>query len=293
MKIGILSRDRQLYTTKRLLWTVKEIGHDPIFMDTLKISLMVRDTKFEVYYEEENLGQIDVVLGRIGASITDYGLAVIRHFELGGTPVVNSSQSIADSRDKFRSLQVLTKHGIKVPATMLTRSPTMTMRSVDLLGGMPIVLKMLQGTQGIGVMLAENPAAAESILETFWGLGHDIQIQSFIKEANGRDIRALVIDGQVVAAMKRESTTGEFRSNIHRGGEGKLHIMTPEFQETAIKTAEVLGLKVAGIDMLESNEGPVVIEANSSPGFEGLERATHKDVARMILEFLIRFARGP
>jgi len=293
LKIGILSRDRQLYTTKRLLWTVKEIGHDPIFMDTLKISLMVRDTKFEVYYEEENLGQIDVVLGRIGASITDYGLAVIRHFELGGTPVVNSSQSIADSRDKFRSLQVLTKHGIKVPATMLTRSPTMTMRSVDLLGGMPIVLKMLQGTQGIGVMLAENPAAAESILETFWGLGHDIQIQSFIKEANGRDIRALVIDGQVVAAMKRESTTGEFRSNIHRGGEGKLHIMTPEFQETAIKTAEVLGLKVAGIDMLESNEGPVVIEANSSPGFEGLERATHKDVARMILEFLIRFARGP
>jgi ribosomal protein S6--L-glutamate ligase len=175
---------------------------------------------------------------------------------------------------------------------MLTRSPTMTMRSVDLLGGMPIVLKMLQGTQGIGVMLAENPAAAESILETFWGLGHDIQIQSFIKEAKGRDIRALVIDGQVVAAMKRESTTGEFRSNIHRGGEGKPFILPPEFEELSIKTAEVLGLKVAGIDMLESNDGPVVIEANSSPGFEGLERATHKDVARMILEFLIRFARG-
>ncbi len=292
VKIGILSRDRQLYTTKRLLWTVKEIGHDPIFMDTLKLSLMVRDSKFEVFYDEENLGQIDVVLGRIGASITDYGLAVIRHFELGGTPVVNSSQSIADSRDKFRSLQVLTKHGIRVPATMLTRSPTMTMRSVDLLGGMPIVLKMLQGTQGIGVMLAENPSAAESILETFWGLGHDIQIQSFIKEAKGRDIRALVIDGQVVAAMKRESTTGEFRSNIHRGGEGKLFILPHEFEELAIKTAEVLGLKIAGIDMLESHEGPVVIEANSSPGFEGLERATHKDVARMILEFLIRHARG-
>jgi ribosomal protein S6--L-glutamate ligase len=292
VKIGILSRDRQLYTTKRLLWTVKEIGHDPIFLDTLKLSLMVRDRSFEVYYEEENLGQMDVVLGRIGASITDYGLAVIRHFELGGTPVVNSSQSIADSRDKFRSLQVLTKHGIRVPATMLTRSPVMTMRSVDLLGGMPIVLKMLQGTQGIGVMLAENPSAAESILETFWGLGHDIQIQSFIKEAKGRDIRALVIDGQVVAAMTRESATGEFRSNIHRGGEGKLFILPPEFQETAIKTAEVLGLKVAGIDMLESDEGPVVIEANSSPGFEGLERATHKDVARLILEFLVRFARG-
>lgn len=292
MKIGILSRDRQLYTTKRLLWTTKEMGHDPIFMDTLKLSLMVRDTKFEVFYDQENLGQIDVMLGRIGASITDYGLAVIRHFELGGVPVVNSSSSIADSRDKFRSLQVLTKHGVRVPSTMLTRSPVMTIRAADMLGGMPVVLKMLQGTQGIGVMLAENPAAAESILETFWGLGHDIQIQSFIKESKGRDIRALVIDGQVVAAMKRESTTGEFRSNIHRGGEGKLHIMSPEFEETAIKTAEVLGLKVSGIDMLESTDGPVVIEANSSPGFEGLERATHKDVARMIMEFLVRFARG-
>jgi len=292
LKIGILSRDRQLYTTKRLLWTTKEMGHDPIFMDTLKLSLMVRDTKFEVFYDQENLGQIDVMLGRIGASITDYGLAVIRHFELGGVPVVNSSSSIADSRDKFRSLQVLTKHGVRVPSTMLTRSPVMTIRAADMLGGMPVVLKMLQGTQGIGVMLAENPAAAESILETFWGLGHDIQIQSFIKESKGRDIRALVIDGQVVAAMKRESTTGEFRSNIHRGGEGKLHIMSPEFEETAIKTAEVLGLKVSGIDMLESTDGPVVIEANSSPGFEGLERATHKDVARMIMEFLVRFARG-
>lgn len=292
MKVGILSRDKQLYTTKRLLWTTKELGHDPIFMDTLKLSLMVRDTKFEVYYDQENLGQIDVLLGRIGASITDYGLAVIRHFELGGVPVVNSSSSIADSRDKFRSLQVLTKHGVKVPSTMLTRSPVMTMRAADMLGGMPVVLKMLQGTQGIGVMLADNPAAAESILETFWGLGHDIQIQSFIKESKGRDIRALVIDGQVVAAMKRESSTGEFRSNIHRGGEGRLHILTPEFEEIAIKTAEVLGLKVSGIDMLESNDGPVVIEANSSPGFEGLERATHKDVARMILEFLVRYARG-
>jgi len=292
LKVGILSRDKQLYTTKRLLWTTKELGHDPIFMDTLKLSLMVRDTKFEVYYDQENLGQIDVLLGRIGASITDYGLAVIRHFELGGVPVVNSSSSIADSRDKFRSLQVLTKHGVKVPSTMLTRSPVMTMRAADMLGGMPVVLKMLQGTQGIGVMLADNPAAAESILETFWGLGHDIQIQSFIKESKGRDIRALVIDGQVVAAMKRESSTGEFRSNIHRGGEGRLHILTPEFEEIAIKTAEVLGLKVSGIDMLESNDGPVVIEANSSPGFEGLERATHKDVARMILEFLVRYARG-
>jgi ribosomal protein S6--L-glutamate ligase len=292
LKVGILSRDRQLYTTKRLLWTTKELGHDPIFMDTLKVSLMVRDSKFEVYYDQENLGQIDVLLGRIGASITDYGLAVIRHFELGGVPVVNSSSSIADSRDKFRSLQVLTKHGIKVPSTMLTRSPVMTMKAADMLGGMPVVLKMLQGTQGIGVMLADNPAAAESILETFWGLGHDIQIQRFIKESKGRDIRALVIDGQVVAAMKRESSTGEFRSNIHRGGEGHLHILTPEFEEMAIKTAEVLGLKVSGIDLLESNDGPVVIEANSSPGFEGLERATHKDVARMILEFLVRYARG-
>ena len=292
MKIGILSRDRNLYTTKRLLWTVKEIGHDPIFMDTLKLSIMVRDSRFEVYYEEENVGQIDVVLGRIGASITDYGLAVVRHFELGGTPVVNSSQSIADSRDKFRSLQILTKHNIRVPSTMLTRSPVMTMRSIELLGGVPIVLKMLQGTQGIGVMLAETPSMAESILETFWGLGHDIQIQSYIKESKGRDIRALVIDGQVVAAMKREAITGEFRSNIHRGGEGKLHILSPEYEELAIKTAEVLGLKVSGIDMLESHDGPVVLEANSSPGFEGLERATHKDVARMILEFLVRFAHG-
>jgi ribosomal protein S6--L-glutamate ligase len=292
LKICILSRDRQLYTTKRLLWTVKELGHDPIFMDTLKLSLMVQDSRFDVFYEEENVGQMDVVLGRIGASITDYGLAVVRHFELGGVPVVNSSQSIADSRDKFRSLQILTKHGIRVPATTLTRSAAMTMRSIELLGGTPIVLKMLQGTQGIGVMLAETPTMAESILETFWGLGHDIQIQSFIKEAKGRDIRALVIDGQVVAAMRRESTTGEFRSNIHRGGEGKLHTLNPEFEELAIKSAEVLGLKVAGIDMLESNDGPVVIEANSSPGFEGLERATHKDVARLILEFLVRFARG-
>ncbi len=289
LKIGILSRDRRLYTTRRLIWTAKDLGHDPIFIDTLACGLMIDDDKYPVFYEDENMGQVDIVLTRVGTSITDYGLAVVRHFEMRGIPTVNCSHAIADSRDKFRCLQILSRHNVKVPKTVLTRSPAMTLRSVQLLGGPPIILKMISGTQGIGVILADTKEAAESILETFWGLGHDIQIQSFIKESKGRDIRAFVIGDEVVASMIRQSKTGEFRANIHRGGEGKPFELDKVQEEVALKTAKVLGLKIAGIDMLETKEGPVVIEANSSPGFEGLEGATEIDIARKIIEYLVNY----
>ncbi|MEW5760098.1 MAG: RimK family alpha-L-glutamate ligase [Candidatus Thermoplasmatota archaeon] len=289
MKIGILSMERTLYTTRRLIWAAKDLGHEPICMNTLNCSLMVGNGNFRVFHEEEEVGNLGVVLARIGSSITDYGLAVVRHFEFNGIPVINSPDSIANSRDKFRCLQILLKNGINVPETILTRSASMALHSIKLLGGSPVILKMLQGTHGVGVMLVDTPEAAESVLETFWEVGKDIQIQQFIKESKGRDIRALVIGDRVVAAMQRVSK--KFRANIHRDGEGIPIKLTPEQKKIATKSASVLGLKIAGIDMILSNKGTMVLEANSSPGFEGLERATQKDVAKTIISYVVDYAK--
>lgn len=273
--------------------TAGEMGHEAAFINPLKCSLVIDgDNSFRILHKEADVGEVDVVLSRVGASITDYGLAVVRHFEMSNTPVINSSTAISMSRDKFRALQILGRNGIRVPDTILTRSVSMGLKAIEMFGGTPVVLKTIQGTQGIGVMLADSAETVESIVETFWEHGKDIQIQKFIRESRGRDIRAFVIGDEVIAAMQRESTTGEFRANIHRGAEGKKIELTREQEEIALKSARVLGLKIAGIDLLMSRRGPVVVEANSSPGFEGLEAATGADIASRIIEFLVEYARS-
>jgi ribosomal protein S6--L-glutamate ligase len=239
---------------------------------------------------QRHLDDVGVVLPRIGASITEYGRAVVNHFEIMGVPVINSAQAIAQSRDKLRSLQILSQHGIDIPKTVMARTPAQIERALKEVGGPPVVLKLVQGTQGIGVMLAETQAALEAILDTLWGLGQNILIQQFIPESRGRDLRALVVGGRVVAAMRRVARVGEFRSNIHRGGAARVIRLPTAYERAAIASTRVTGLMVAGVDMLESRAGPKVIEVNSSPGFEGLESATGLDIARIILDFALDVA---
>ena len=288
MKLLILSRRRSLYSTRRFVETARAAGHRPMVVDPLNCFL-VCGSRPSVYHKNSHkrLDDADVVLPRIGASITEYGLAVVNHFEILGVPVVNGATAIAQSRDKLRSLQILAQHGIDIPKTVMARAPAQIERALQEIGGPPVVLKLVQGTQGIGVMLAETQSALEAILDTLWGLGQNILIQEFIPESRGRDIRALVVGGEVVASMRRIARVGEFRSNIHRGGEGRLIRLTPDQERVAIEAARVTGLLLAGVDMLESRSGPKVIEINSSPGFEGLESATKKDIARHILDFAV------
>jgi ribosomal protein S6--L-glutamate ligase len=290
LNIGILSRDRNLYTVKRLREAANEAGHRPVFLNILKCALFAQSDKLAIYYNGKKLARLDVVLPRIGTNVTKYGVAVVRHFEEMGTPMVNSSKSILLSRDKFASMQMFARRGIPVPKSVLLRSTNGLEKIITLVDGTPCILKTNMGTQGIGVMLAESPEAAQSILEAVWALSdRDLQIQSFIGESRGKDIRALVVGDEVVAAMERVSMHG-FRSNIHRGALGRLVHLTDEQYEVAIRAARALDLKVAGIDMIITKDGPVVLEANSSPGFEGLEAATEKDVAATIIRFVIEYA---
>ncbi len=232
----------------------------------------------------KRLGDADVLLPRIGASITEYGLAVVSHFEILGVPVVNPAPAIAATRDKLRCLQLLARHGIEIPRTVMARAPAQIERALAEVGGPPVVVKLVQGTQGVGVMLAETQSALEAILDTLWGLGQNILIQEFVPESQGRDIRALVVGDRVVAAMRRIARVGEFRSNLHRGGEGRLVQLSPAYERVALDAARVTGLSLAGVDMLEAHDGPRVIEINSSPGFEGLETATGVDVAGQVMD---------
>jgi ribosomal protein S6--L-glutamate ligase len=290
LNIGILSRDRNLYTVKRLMEAANEAGHRPVFLNIVKCALFAQGDKLAIYYSGKKLARLDVVLPRVGTNITKYGIAVVRHFEEMGTPVVNSSKSIMISRDKFATMQVFARRGIPIPRTVLLRTTSGLDKIINLVGDTPCILKTNMGTQGIGVMLAESPEAAQSILEAVWALSdRDIQIQAFIGESRGKDIRALVVGDEVVAAMERVSTTG-FRSNIHRGALGRLIHLDDEQYEVAIKAARALGLHVAGIDMIATNDGPVVLEGNSSPGFEGLEAATEKDIAATIIRYVIEYA---
>lgn len=290
MNIGILSRDRHLYTVKRLREAANEAGHRPVFLNILKCALCTQTDKLAIYYQGKKLAKLDVVLPRIGTTVTNYGLAVVRHFEEMGTPMVNSSRAIQMSRDKFSTMQLFARRGIPIPKTILLKSITGLEKIISLVDGTPCILKTNTGTQGIGVMLAESPEATQSILEAVWALSErDIQIQAFVDESRGKDIRALVVGDEVVAAMERVSTAG-FRSNIHRGALGRLVHLDDEQYEVAIKAARALGLNVAGIDMILTNDGPVVLEANSSPGFEGLEAATEKDIASNIIRFVIEHA---
>lgn len=291
MKIAILSRNKDLYSTRRLVEAGQQAGHDVHVIDTLRCYMSMASLKPEIHYRGRVLEGYDAVIPRIGASITFYGTAVLRQFEMMGVFPINESVAITRSRDKLRSLQLLARKGIGMPVTGFANAPDDIPDLINMVGGAPLVIKLLEGTQGIGVVLAETRQAAESVIEAFMGLSANIMVQEYIREAGGADIRCFVVDGKVVAAMKRQAKEGEFRSNLHRGGTASLIRITPEERATAARAAQVMGLNVAGVDILRSERGPLVMEVNSSPGLEGIERATGKDVAAMIIKFAERNAR--
>ena len=291
MKIAILSRNKDLYSTRRLVEAGQQAGHEVHVIDTLRCYMSMASLKPEIHYRGRVLEGYDAVIPRIGASITFYGTAVLRQFEMMGVFPINESVAITRSRDKLRSLQLLARKGIGMPVTGFANAPDDIPDLINMVGGAPLVIKLLEGTQGIGVVLAETRQAAESVIEAFMGLSANIMVQEYIKEAGGADIRCFVVDGKVVAAMKRQAREGEFRSNLHRGGTASLIRITPEERATAVRAAQVMGLNVAGVDILRSERGPLVMEVNSSPGLEGIEGATGKDVAAMIIKFAERHAR--
>ncbi|MBD2258190.1 30S ribosomal protein S6--L-glutamate ligase [Pseudanabaena sp. FACHB-2040] len=286
MKIAILSRDQTLYSTRRLKEAGEGRGHDMQVIDHLRCYMNITSHKPIVMYQGKPLEDMDAVIPRIGASNTFYGTAVVRQFEVMGVFTANESQAISRARDKLRCLQILARQGIGLPVTGFAHSTKDIEGLIDIVGGAPLVIKLLEGTQGIGVVLAETQQAAKSVIEAFRGLDANILVQEFIKEAGGADIRCFVIGEKVVAAMKRQGGAGEFRSNLHRGGTASKIRLTPEERSTAIRAAKAMGLRVAGVDLLRSNHGPVVMEVNSSPGLEGIETATGIDVAAKIIEFI-------
>lgn len=294
MVVGILSRRRSLYTTRRLVESALKLGHEARVLNPLHCFLVLSRRAPEIYYRglEARVLDLDVVLPRIGASITEHGLAVVNQFDMMGVPLVNSSQPIARSRDKLRSLQLLSRAGIDIPKTVMVSDPSQIHRALAIVGGPPAVLKVVKGTQGIGVILAETEQAALTVLETFWNLGMNILVQEFIEESEGRDIRALVVGDRVVTAMRRQAGIGEFRSNVHRGGTGTVVDLPESYRTAALEATRVMELQLAGVDMLESQIGPKVLEINSSPGFEGLERWTGVDIASAIIEYAVGFARA-
>ena len=291
MKIAIMSRSRKIYSTRRLLEAAGERGHECRVVDTLRCYMNIASHRPALHYRGDALEDFDAVIPRIGASITFYGTAVLRQFEMMGTFPLNESVAISRSRDKLRSLQLLSRKGIGLPVTGFAHSPDDVKDLIEMVNGAPLVIKLLEGTQGIGVVLAETRKAAESVIEAFMGLKANIMVQEYIKEAGGADIRCFVIGDRVVAAMKRQAKPGEFRSNLHRGGSAELIKITPEERSTAKRAAKIMGLNVAGVDLLRSNHGPLVMEVNSSPGLQGIEDATGKDIAGMIIKFLENNAR--
>ncbi len=291
MKIVILSANKNLYSTRRLVEAGEQRGHEVRVINHNRCYMNITSHNPGVHYRGEAVEGIDAIIPRIGASVSFYGTAVVRQFEMMGVYSVNESVAITRSRDKLRALQLLSRKGIGLPVTGFANSPDDTEDLLAYVGGAPVVIKLLEGTQGVGVVLAETHQAAESVIEAFRGLKANILVQEFIKEAGGADIRCFVIGDKVVAAMKRQAKEGEFRSNLHRGGSAKLIKITPEERSTAVRSAKVMGLNVAGVDLLRSNHGPVVMEVNSSPGLEGIERATGKDVAGLIIEFIEKNAK--
>lgn len=286
MKIGILSRNPKLYSTHRLVEAAQKRGHEVKVIDVLRCYMNITSHRPAIHYKGENLEGFSAVIPRIGASITFYGTAVVRQFEMMGVYSVNESVAISRSRDKLRSLQLLARKGVGLAVTGFAHSTKYTEDLINLVGGAPLVIKLLEGTQGIGVILAENDKAAASVIEAFRGLKAHFLVQEFIKESGGSDIRCFVIGDKVVASMKRSGKEGEFRSNIHRGGSAESIKITPEERSTAVRAAKIMGLNVAGVDLLRSNHGPVVMEVNSSPGLKGIETSTEKDIAGMIIKYL-------
>jgi ribosomal protein S6--L-glutamate ligase len=291
MKVAILSRNSHLYSTKRLLQAIQEAGHTGIIVDHSLCDLIIEQEGPSIIYKGEKLTDIDAIIPRIGASVTFYGTAVVRQFELMGVFSAVESQAIVRSRDKLRSLQILSKAGLGMPKTAFTNfSKGGEKQIVEHVGGAPLIIKLLEGTQGLGVVLAETKKAGQSVIEAFHGLKARIIVQEFIKEAKGADIRAFIVNGKVVGAMKRQGAEGEFRSNLHRGGKATLIKLSKTEKQAALGAAKALGLAVAGVDMLQSARGPLILEVNSSPGLEGIEKATNINIAGKIVEYIEEFA---
>ncbi len=286
MKIAILSRNAKLYSTRRLIEAATERGHEVKVLDVLRCYMNITAHNPKIHYRGEVLTGFDAVIPRIGASVTFYGTAVLRQFEMMNVFPLNESVAVTRSRDKLRSLQLLARKGVGLPVTGFAHNPDDIDDLISAVGGAPLVIKLLEGTQGIGVVLAETQKAAESVIQAFMGLNANIMVQEFIKEAGGSDIRCFVVGDKVVAAMKRQAAEGEFRSNLHRGGHASLVRLTPEERSTAVRAAKIMGLNVCGVDLLRSNHGPVIMEVNSSPGLQGIENASNKDIAGLIIQFI-------
>lgn len=288
MHIAILSRNNALYSTQRLVEACQARDHQVTVVDPLKCYMDITSSRPAIYFRREKLEGVDAVIPRIGASVTYYATAVLRQLEMMGVFPLNESVAISRSRDKLRSLQLLARRGIDLPVTGFAHDVDDTQALIRLVGGPPLVVKLLQGTQGKGVVLAETQKASESVIDAFRELDAEFLVQEFIAEAGGSDIRCFVVRDRVIAAMRRQGKEGDFRSNLHRGGKGSIVKLTPEERTIAVRTAKIMGLNVAGVDILRANRGPVVLEVNSSPGLEGIEHVTHRDVAGMMVEFIER-----
>jgi ribosomal protein S6--L-glutamate ligase len=286
MKLAILSRNKNLYSTSRLVEAAKQKGHEVHVIDHLKCDMIIEKDGLAMYYEGEKITDIEAIIPRIGASVTFYGTAVVRQFEMMDVFSANRSISIVRSRDKLRSMQILAGAGLGLPKTAFTNYSKEEKKIIQQLGGAPLIIKLLEGTQGLGVVLAETEKASKSVIEAFHGLKARIIVQEFIKEAKAADIRAFVINGEVVGAIKRQGKEGEFRSNIHRGGSATLIKLKRAEKAAAVKAASAMGLDIAGVDMLQSDRGPLILEVNSSPGLEGIEKGTGLDIAGKIIEFV-------
>lgn len=288
MHIAILSRNSALYSTQRLVEACQTRDHQVTVVDPLKCYMDITSSRPAIYFRREKLEGVDAVIPRIGASVTYYATAVLRQLEMMGVFPLNESVAISRSRDKLRSLQLLARRGIDLPVTGFAHDVDDTQALIRLVGGPPLVVKLLHGTQGKGVVLAETQKASESVIDAFRELDAEFLVQEFIAEAGGSDIRCFVVRDRVIAAMRRQGKEGDFRSNLHRGGKGSIVKLTPEERTIAVRAAKIMGLNVAGVDILRANRGPVVLEVNSSPGLEGIEHVTHKDVAGMMVEFIER-----
>ncbi len=293
MKVVVLSRNAELYSTKRLVEASKQRGHSVQVVDHLKCTIVMEKNKPSIIYNGTTLEGVDAIIPRIGASVTFYGSAVVRQFEMMKVFTAVESQALMRSRDKLRSMQILSRAGLGLPKTVFTNYSKDTDSILNAVGGAPVIIKLLEGTQGLGVVLAENQKAASSVIEAFHGLKARVIVQEFVKEAGGADIRAFVVDGEVVGAMKRQGKEGEFRSNLHRGGSSSIIKLSRSEKSTAISAAKQMGLSVAGVDMLQSSRGPLILEVNSSPGLEGIEKSTGINIAGKIVEFLERNVSKP
>lgn len=286
MKLAILSRGPKCYSTRRLREAADSRGHEVKVLDTLKFSIDLRQAQPKLFYKSKQLSTYDAVLPRVGASVTYFGTAVVRQFEQMDVYCANSSAGISNSRDKLRSLQILSRHQIGIPATTFVRNKGDVLPAIERVGGAPVIIKLIEGTQGIGVLLAETLKSAEAIIELLQSQKQNVLIQKFVAESKGRDIRALVVGDQVVASMRRVAQGQEFRSNVHRGGKTEQVELDESYREAAVRAAQIMGLRVAGVDMLEGKKGPQVLEINSSPGLEGIEACTQLDIAGAIVDYM-------